>query len=490
MTQGQSASPDHQLPADRYLVVSTDSHVGPSVKGQLRQYCESAHLDEFDRFVEEMESNGLMSWRSSEADKPGADESWSLGKSLARKGPKADRTDGAREPSAAESARPGGARRELGEEEAKQFGKVAGIRHVDQVDKLFLQRSYEASLIPGLQDHSARIADMDRAGVAASVIYHGGLNGQSIPFSTTGLITWGHTRYNPLEPVGVRIYNRWLADFVSEAPERHAGIAHIPISDPEACVREVEWAAAHGLRGVNLPAPRGDFPMLNEEVWEPVWAACADTGMSLNTHGGGGEHYPYKGPGSQAMYMMETTWRTRRGVWVMILGGVFERHPSLKLVITEQWLDWATQVISDLDGLHTGPGGMALRATLPEKPSEYFRRNCFIGASFLSNWEAKFAVAHGLTTNTMWGDDYPHAEGTWPHTREAMRYTFHDIDPAATSQMLGDTAIEVYGLDRGALEKVAAEIGPTVSEMSTPYTPPTDEALGLYAFRNGPGIFV
>ena len=59
---------------------------------------------------------------------------------------------------------------------------------------------------------------MDRAGVAAAVIFHGGLNGQSIPFSTTGLIAWGDSRYNHLEPVGVRIYNRWLADFVSRRP--------------------------------------------------------------------------------------------------------------------------------------------------------------------------------------------------------------------------------------------------------------------------------
>ena len=207
---------------------------------------------------------------------------------------------------------------------------------------------------------------MDRAGVAACIIFHGGLNGQSIPFSTTGLISWGHSRYNELEPVGVRIYNRWLADFVAEAPERHFGIAHIPISDPEACVREVEWAAEHGLSGINLPAPRGDFPMLNDPVWEPLWAACQATGLSLNTHGGGGEHYPYEGPGAQAMYMMETAWRTRRGVWVMILGGTFARHPGLKLVLTEQWIDWSTQVMSDMDGLFHGPNGISLRASLRE----------------------------------------------------------------------------------------------------------------------------
>jgi predicted TIM-barrel fold metal-dependent hydrolase len=454
---GQAAASD-----ERYIVVSTDSHVGPSVKGQLRDYCESKYLDDFDRFVAEMEGHGLLSWRSSEAAKPGEDENWSLGKSTA----------------------------ELGKEEAERFGKVAGIRNADQVDPRFLQRSYEASLLPGLQDHSARLADMDKAGVAAAVIYHGGLNGQSIPFSTTGLIAWGDSRYNHLEAVGVRIYNRWLADFVSEAPERHAGIAHIPISDREACVREVEWAAEAGLKGINLPAPRGDFPMLNDPEWDPLWAACAETGLSLNTHGGGGEHYPYKGPGAQAMYMMETSWRGRRGVWVMILGGVFARHPGLKLALTEQWMDWAPQVISDMDGLYSGPGGTALRAALPKPPSEYFRQNCFIGASFLSNWEAKFGIEHDLASNTMWGDDYPHMEGTWPHTRQAMQFTFCDIDPKYTRQYLGDTAIELYGLDRTKLAQIAARIGPSVSEIMTPCTLPADEMVGLYAFRTGPGIFV
>src|SRR3546814_7885155 len=108
----------------------------------------------------------MLTWRSSEA-KDGDDESWVIGKPRA-----------------------------LASGEAEEFGKVAGFRNPDQMDRAFLQRSYEASLVPGLQDSTARLADMDRSGVAACVIYHGGLNGQSIPFSTTGLISWGHSRYN------------------------------------------------------------------------------------------------------------------------------------------------------------------------------------------------------------------------------------------------------------------------------------------------------
>jgi predicted TIM-barrel fold metal-dependent hydrolase len=188
--------------------------------------------------------------------------------------------------------------------------------------------------------------------------------------------------------------------------------------------------------------------------------------------------------------MMETAWRTRRGVWVMILSGIFERHPALKLVLTEQWMDWAPGVMADMDGLFNGSAGSAVRAALPRPPSEYFKQNCYIGASFMANWEAKFAIEHGFADNVMWGDDYPHAEGTWPHTREAMRFTFCDIDPEYTRRNIGATAIDVYGLDRAALDEIAARIGPTVAELSTPAPPPDDEVPGLYAFRTGPGIFI
>ncbi len=212
--------------------------------------------------------------------------------------------------------------------------------------------------------------------------------------------------------------------------------------------------------------------------------------MSLNTHGGEGEHYPYEGEGAQAMYMMETLFRTRRGVWVMILGGVFERHPKLKMVLTEQWMDWAPEVMDDMDGLYHSRTGEWVRAALSMPPSEYFKRNCFIGASFMSNWEAKLGVEKGLTDKVMWGDDYPHAEGTWPDTREAIRFTFNDIEPENVRKYIGGNAIDVYGLDRTKLAEVAAKIGPTVDEVATPYTVPEDAVMGLYAFRTGPGRFI
>ncbi len=266
-------------------MVSVDSHVGPSVKDQLLEYCDPQHLDDFHRFVEEMEQHGLLTWRLSEAGQArGA--AGLVPRSPPRRGRRGEVRQGRRHPQRG----PGGPAR-------------------------FMQRSFEAEPPPGAAGRAPLGSpDMDAAGVAAAVIYHGGLNGQSIPFSTTGLIAWGDTRYNHLEPAGVRIYNRWLADFVAEAPDRNIGIASHPDLRSRGLCARGRMGGCSRPEGHQPPGPARRSAHAQRDRWEPLWAACEATGMSLNTHGGGGEHYPYKGDGAQSMYMMETTWRTRRGV--------------------------------------------------------------------------------------------------------------------------------------------------------------------------------
>ena len=66
----------------------------------------------------------------------------------------------------------------------------------------------------------------------------------------------------------------------------------------------------------------------------------------------------------------------------------------------------------------------------------------------------------------MWGSDYPHLEGTFPHTTEALRHSFHDWEPAVLHALLGGTAARVYGLDLDELARL--ELGPTVDEVAVP----------------------
>jgi hypothetical protein len=67
----------------------------------------------------------------------------------------------------------------------------------------------------------------------------------------------------------------------------------------------------------------------------------------------------------------------------------------------------------------------------------------------------------------MWGADYPHSEGSYPYSTEALRAAFGGCDPAETAQMLESNAADLYGFDLPSLRKIGDVIGPTVAEVAT-----------------------
>jgi predicted TIM-barrel fold metal-dependent hydrolase len=97
------------------------------------------------------------------------------------------------------------------------------------------------------------------------------------------------------------------------------------------------------------------------------------------------------------------------------------------------------------------------------KPSEYFHRQVFLGASCMPRRESEMREQIGVA-NIMWGSDYPHPEGTWPYTRQQMVDTFHGLPEDDLRAMLGLNAARVYGLDLEALERTASRIGPAISD--------------------------
>jgi hypothetical protein len=116
------------------------------------------------------------------------------------------------------------------------------------------------------------------------------------------------------------------------------------------------------------------------------------------------------------------------------------------------------------------------RAKLSLLPSEYFDRNCFIGASSTKRREIALRYEIGVG-NMMWGNDFPHPEGTWPHTKDWLRKTFCDVPVEETRQMLGTTAAELYNFDTEALAPLVEKIGPTPADLGQ------EEAQNLEKWR-------
>jgi len=170
---------------------------------------------------------------------------------------------------------------------------------------------------------------------------------------------------------------------------------------------------------------------------------------------------------------------------------VLERHPRLRVVLTEQGAAWIPRGLETLDWFHRRMtmGGAAetvffgaVAKDMSMTPSEYFRRNFWVGASFLRPSESPLRHDIGVD-RMMWGADYPHSEGSYPYTTEALRAAFADVPPAEVKMMLETNAAGVYGFDLPALRAIGERVGPTVAEVAVPLDPsdyPSDSTCNAF----------
>ncbi len=332
-------------------------------------------------------------------------------------------------------------------------------------------------------DSARRLAENDADGITAEVLFP-----NTVPpfFEEGSLVALPPTEEEyDRRWAGIQAHNRWLAEFCAQAPGRRAGVAQIFANRIEDALAEVAWAASafSPFGGILLPSlpPGSALPPLWDPAYEPLWDLCEELGVVVNIHGGGGIPDYGDAEVARAIMLVELPWFSHRSVWHLIFGGVFERHPDLQVVLTEQGLAWLPRGLETLDWFYgrmtlgdaaeanffgAAAKGMSLT------PTEYFQRNVSVGASFLRASES--ALRHDVgVERIMWGADYPHSEGSYPFSREALRAAFGSCDPAETVQMVEINAAERYGFDLDALRAIGAEIGPTVAEVATPL--PVDE---------------
>lgn len=280
---------------------------------------------------------------------------------------------------------------------------------------------------------------------------------------------------------GIRAHNRWLANFVAEAPERRAGIGQIFTNDIDDAIADARWIKENGLRGgVLLPNISPDAywtTPIYDPSYDRLWAVLQDLEIPVNVHGGTGVPNFGNYPVSPLLYINEVSFYAQRPLVQMLLSGVFERFPRLTFVLTETGASWVPGLLNQLDSMSkkirdTGATGEIRydpSIVMPLLPSEYFQRQCFIGVSQPKPADALALDALGHE-RFMWGSDYPHDEGTYPFTKEHLRQVFHDRTETVMRDLLTNTAAKLYGFDLPALQPYADQFGPTVAELQVPLT--------------------
>jgi predicted TIM-barrel fold metal-dependent hydrolase len=324
-------------------------------------------------------------------------------------------------------------------------------------------------------DSERRFADLEADGQVAEVVFPNTVP----PFFPTGMLVARPPTAADLEQrwAGLRAHNRWLADWCAEHPERRAGVAVVFLNDVDAAVAEARWAHEHGLRGgIMIPAVPDDTDIepLYSRAYDPLWRTCEELGIIVNSHAGSGHPDYGDHVASQFMWAVETDWFAHRVLWQVVMSGVFERFPELRFVMTEQGCSWVPQTLARLDGMHMAAASgrmgelrMDPEANLSMLPSEYFRRNVWVGVSFAGRRDAAAMQKLGLD-RMMWGSDYPHHEGSTPFSKDLMRRAFHDWSSDDLDQVLTRTTADLYGFDVAALTDVAERVGPTVAELQVP----------------------
>jgi predicted TIM-barrel fold metal-dependent hydrolase len=278
---------------------------------------------------------------------------------------------------------------------------------------------------------------------------------------------------------GLQAHNRWLADFCAAAPGRRAGIAQVFLNDVDAAIAEVRSAAANGLRGVLLPPDHNlGLSNLYYPRYEPLWAVCEELQMPLHRHGNLPGEVPSAETGDTSLLiaLTELPFFTHRPLVHLTLSGVFDRYPSLALVMTENRAAGVLTIMARLDAMvkfaripgSVGDmfGGDAARR-LKRLPSEYVRTNVFHGSFFDSS---DIAHRHEVgVSQMMWGADFPHHEGTSPFTREALRVNFAGLPDSEVRAMTADNAVALYRLDAAALQAEADRIAaPSLADLQVP----------------------
>ena len=340
----------------------------------------------------------------------------------------------------------------------------------EMVDMWEAQDAVRTGGSTGVWDSERRNRELESEGIVAEVLFPDFQNsneppwGAAFPFPDT----------NPgLRLAGARIFNRWLADFCNALPGRRAGVAVVQPHDVDTAVAEVRWVRANGLSSVMLPTGDTELASYHDTRYDPIWAACIDEGLPVTFHSGGN---PWLGYGLEAMWVtkQEFMWWARRPLYQLILGGVFERFPDLKVAFTELGIDWIPSQLERLDEAYGSPFERGITDVLHQSPSGYWHTNCYAGASFMSRAECEIRGRLGVD-RIMWGADYPHIEGTWPRSLPALREAVNGCTEADVRLMAGETAAEVYGFDLDLLAPIVERIGPDIADVVTPRTPPPAE---------------
>ena len=325
-------------------------------------------------------------------------------------------------------------------------------------------------------------ADLAADGVSGAVIYP---NNGMVAFLPDHELALAHAR----------VYNDYVVEVFGKHLKRYAPAAIIPLTDVGDAVAEIERVAKMGLRNINVPVlPPKPY---NTSVYDKVWATAQANDLVVSFHVGTGfdenhvegfeEAFKMIAGAASMSDMIGIATSTRvlqfmggqhtaeRAIASLVCSGVMERFPDLHFCTVEFNAYWLASLVAAIEAAYVEFTGQddqypvghfdpnrrmndqprmvkayAMKWMFPLRPREYIARQ--VHSTFMNDPVAlAWRNQMGLSVQSfLWGNDYPHNEGTWPNSKKVVGSLFADIPAADRSAILGGTTAKLFGLEPAA----------------------------------------
>ncbi len=278
-----------------------------------------------------------------------------------------------------------------------------------------------------------RLEDLDRDGLAASVIY--------------GPLSLGFPIREPaLQSACYAAWNDWaVAEFNAVDPDRLCVLAFLPSHSPEAAAAELERCSGIGHRGAILYVFDID---LGDPAWDRLWAAAEHTGLPISFHikGGTSSTLSYRlGKWQSAAFATVLPLQLDEPLATMVFCGALERHPGLTLVLAESGVGWLPYFLARMDlEWRNLRDQLDYAPDLP--PSELFRRQ--VWATFEEDVLGAQLIPLLGADSCMWASDYPHTDSTFPDSVHAIEETLGTLPEADRRKITATNCADLYHFAR------------------------------------------
>ena len=301
--------------------------------------------------------------------------------------------------------------------------------------------------LKGTSDLVARLEDLQMDGVDAEIL-----------FPTSGLLTFLLMEAEP-ELACAQIYNDWLNKTVGERTDVYVRAGVLPVRNNfQYTVQEMKRLASMGFSCAMLPSkiPVG-IVNYNDPSWDVVFEAAQNLNMVLVCHTGTGREdvRMEKGPGGAVVNYTHQMLDSQESIMYMVGGGILDRYSKVKVAFIESGASWLAGLVERMDEVYSAHS-VYVKPKLSMKPSEIVERQIYVSFQF-----DRACVMSRKVTGTkplMWGADYPHHEGTFPHSKQVLADLFKDM-PDITEQekndIIGGNAARVFRLNRSEFLQAA-----------------------------------